>query len=60
MKQASGFRSARLREPVSYLLSRLFDAGLITMQDSGNYKQPFTTGRTEPAMKPHRMRSRGK
>ncbi|WP_416349470.1 hypothetical protein [Rhizobium sp. AN64] len=38
----------------------MFDAGLITMQDSGNYKQPFTTGRTEPAMKPHRMRSRGK
>ncbi len=33
------FELNRSESRVSYLLSRLFDAGLITMQDSGNYKR---------------------
>ncbi len=33
------FELNRSESRVSYLLSRLFDAGLVTMQDSGNYKR---------------------
>jgi replication initiation protein RepC len=33
------FELNRSESRVSYLLSRLFDAGVITMQDSGNYKR---------------------
>lgn len=33
------FEINRSESRVSYLLSRLFDAGLLTMQDSGNYKR---------------------
>ncbi|WP_369678890.1 helix-turn-helix domain-containing protein [Sinorhizobium medicae] len=37
--QALAFETGRSVGRVSRMLSRLFDAGLITMQDSGNYKR---------------------